>query len=664
MFVLAALLAIGAVVAVGLGALYRYSNDTGATAPAADAGGGAMRTLYTCGMDPEIIRDEPGDCPKCGMKLVPMDPERTRTVLEARGETVPEAGPAKERKILYWRAPMDPSYIRDEPGKSPMGMDLVPVYEDEVSGGPTVRIDPVTEQNMGLRYAVVQKGPLEKAVRTVGTVDYNEQGLGTVTTKIDGWVEKVHVDTTGVQVHKGEPLFEFYSPQLFSAQEEYLVALRDVEQARKSGGTRLRLAQSRLDSSRARLEFFDISAEQIARLEKEQKVTKTLTITSPLTGVVTHKNVVEGESIKAGEPAYKISDLSTVWVMGKVFESDLPYIQVGQEVQMTLDYLPGRTYRGRVTYVYPYLQSGTREIPVRTEFSNPGYDLKPGMYATLTFQSQLGGEAVLVPAAAVIDTGVRKVAYVVDEPGRFEPRQVETGVRTGNDEWQVLSGLVPGEKIVVSGQFMLDSESRLREATLKMLNPGMADMEGGLPSEAHAGHDADAHAAHETTGARVAAKYVCPMPEHAGILYDEPGDCPLCGMKLVPAHPWSAESSPVAYYTCPDHPDVRSDKPGQCPKDGKTLVPVTEAEAKRLEQAQTDDAVPTLYTCPMESHAHVVSDKPGDCPECGMKLVPTSEVAHGKKSEEIWHEQHSEAAPQAPPSHDHDSQGQTQGGIQ
>ncbi|MCL4219285.1 MAG: efflux RND transporter periplasmic adaptor subunit, partial [Candidatus Hydrogenedentes bacterium] len=480
-------------------------------------------TLYTCGMHPEVIQDEPGNCPKCGMKLVPMDADRAKTIQEARGGKASEETPKKDRKILYWRAPMDPAYIRDKPGKSPMGMDLVPVYEDEVSGGATIRIDPVTEQNMGIRYDVVETGPTEKVVRTVGTVDYDEQGLGTVATKIDGWVEKVYADTTGAQVHQGDPLFEFYAPQLFSAQQEYLVALRDVEKAGSASVDRLKLAQDRLASSRERLQFFDISDEQIATLIQEKQVRKTMTITSPVTGIVTHKNVVEGEAIKAMEPAYKIADVSTVWVIGKVFESDIAYIKLGQEVQMELDYMPGRIYRGRVTYVYPYLQTGTREIPVRTEFSNPGYDLKPGMYATLEFRSRLQDEAVLVPAMAVIDTGTRKVAYVMREPGKFEPRQIETGVRTGDNKWQVLSGLAPGEKVVVSGHFLLDSESRLREASLKMLEPGLKDTDKTFESGSTMTNHGEMTSEAAPAAPSESQKYVCPMPAHAGILYDQPG---------------------------------------------------------------------------------------------------------------------------------------------
>lgn len=603
-----------------------------------------MKTLYTCGMHPEIVSDEPGTCPKCDMKLTPMDPDRARVILEARGESVPAGGAAKkDRKVLYWRAPMDPTYIRNEPGKSPMGMDLVPVYEDQVAGGPSIRIDPVTEQNMGLRYDVVRTGPLEKTIRTVGAVDYDEQGLGTVTTKIDGWVEKIHVDRTGVQVHKDEPLFEIYSPELVSTQRDYLVALRDLQNAESQNNPNMaRMARDRLDSARGRLQLFDITDAQIEKLEKEEEVRKTLTITSLLTGIVTHKNVVQGDYVKAGSPTYKIADLSNVWVIGKVFESDVPYLQLGQEAQMELDYLPGRVYRGRVTYIYPYLEPGTREVPVRMEFHNPGYDLKPGMFATIKLQSKIADRAVLVPAMSVIDTGERKIAYVLREPGKFEPRRLTTGVRTDNDEIQVIHGLAPGEKVVASGQFLLDSESRLREATLKMLNPGMSNTAQTLDNTTST--MTGAHAGHVAPGERpeLSTKWVCPMPSHAGILYDESGPCPLCKMKMVPAQPWQKAGGRIDHYTCPmpEHYDVHEENPGKCPQCGMTLIPVTEEDMARFEQVKPGEMPQALYTCPMPIHADVVSDKPGDCPKCGMKLVPTVSVPHGRQAEEQWHEDH------------------------
>ena len=300
---------------------------------------------------------------------------------------------------------MSPGEIHDKPGKDSMGMDLVPVYEGEAAAG-TIQIDPVVEQNMGVRVDTVKRGPLAKTVRTVGFVDYDETTLTVVTTKVDGWVEKLYVNQTGAQVHEGEPLFELYSPALFSAQEEYLAALRnlqkkDVPLIPRSRGD----SQALVRDARTRLEYFDISPGQIAELERTGTVRKTLTIRAPFTGIVTQKNVVEGQRIMAGMEVFRIADLSTVWVIAKVYEYDLPYVRLGQEAFMTLDYLPGRTFRGRVTYVYPYLDAKSREVSARMEFHNPGYELKPGMYATVTLVSKVADDATLVPDVAVIDTG-------------------------------------------------------------------------------------------------------------------------------------------------------------------------------------------------------------------------------------------------------------------
>jgi len=638
-------LSIGFALAVVGGGYFGLSIGPVVSVAAQEGHSGEVKTLYTCGMHPEVISDKPGLCPKCGMKLTPMDKDRAAMILEARGEKVPEnAGKPKDRKILYWRAPMDPTYIRNEPGKSPMGMDLVPVYADDVAGGPTIRVDPVTEQNMGVRYDVVREGPLEKTIRTVGTVDYDEQSLGTVTTKVDGWVEKLDVEETGTQVHQGDPLFEFYSRDLFTAQQEYLIALRDLQRTRGN-----ELARARVDSARQRLELYDISDAQIAALEKSGKPRKTLTITAQMTGIITHRNVTLGQYLKAGEPAYQVADLSNVWVMGKVYESDLPYVKLGQEARMRLDYLPGRTYRGRVTYIYPYLEKGTREIAVRMEFHNPGYVLKPGMYATLELSRRVSEHAVLVPAMAVIDTGERKIAFVQRAPGKFEPRRVETGLRGSGDELQVLSGLAPGEKVVVSGQFLLDSESRLREATLKMINPGMVNtsdfMNPATPEESGA---AMAGTLAAVTGGE---HWVCPMPSHAGILYDHPGKCPLCGMKLVPTNAAPNTVDPIDHYTCPmpEHYSVHEKGPGKCPLCGMTLIPVTRSEMKRFAAVDASKKPVQLYVCPMPAHADVVSTHPGTCPRCGMKLVPVAAVPHGAAATEHWHAVHDTSATAAAP---------------
>jgi len=543
------------------------------------AKGQEAKTWYTCGMHPEVVQDHPGDCPKCGMKLQPMSPDRA----EAMGLASPgaETAPMGDRKIAYYRSPMVPGEIHNEPGVDSMGHDLVPVYEDEVSAG-TISIDPITEQNMGIRVAEVVAGPVRRTFRTVGFVEYDETALAAVTTKVDGWVEKLYVDQTGVQVHKGDPLFELYSPALFSAQEEYLVALRY-----RQGSDVRTIPRSQIDSdalvrdARTRLEFFDISDQQIRDLERTGKVRKTLTIRAPFTGVVTHKNVVEGKMVKAGADLFQIADLSTVWVIGKVFENDLPYVELGQEAFMTLSYIPGKTFRGRVTYVYPYLEAKTREIPIRMEFHNPGYELKPGMYTNVTLSGELAAEATIVPDLAVIRTGLRSIAFTMPEPGRFQLRELEIGARAEDNYLQVLSGVGAGEIVVVSGQFLLDSESRLREAALKFTEPGKPSSSPPSAMEQVPGAPADSGS---TEGDLF---YVCPMPEHVDVLYRQSGKCPICGMDLVP---------------------VRR-------RAGHVEVPR-----------------PDHWTCPMPEHAHVERDKPGKCPICAMTLIPapTSRAAGDK----------------------------------
>jgi len=555
--------------------------------PAKSAG---AKTWYTCGMHPEVVRDRPGNCPKCGMKLRPMPQDRAVAMGLVEPEAAAPGGEARaagEKKILYWKSPMVPGEIHTEPGKDSMGHDLVPVYEGEAGAG-TILVDPVTEQNMGIRVDTVIRGPLTKSVRTVGFVEYDETTLATVNTKVDGWVEKLYVDQTGTQVHRGDPLFELYSPALFSAQQEYLAALRNLQAREVPSVPRSRLdSEALVRAARTRLEYFDISSEQIADIERTGKVRKTLTIRAPFTGIVTKKEVVEGERIMAGKELFRIADLSTVWVIGKVFESDLPYVELGQEAFMALSYLPGKTFLGRVTYVYPYLEAKTREVPVRMEFHNPGYELKPGMYATITLTSELAKEATLVPDVAVIQTGSRSVAFVVRQPGRFEAREVKVGVRADNNYLQVLDGLAPGETVVVSGQFLLDSESRLREAALKFLEPGK--VEGATPILAAT--ERAAGRAHEKSE-QGELSYVCPMPGHTDILYDAPGRCPLCGMKLVPVrrHAGHVERPPIDHWTCPmrEHANVRESGPGKCPICGMSLIPVTRAAAG--ERAASPDA--------------------------------------------------------------------------
>ncbi|MFQ6002627.1 MAG: efflux RND transporter periplasmic adaptor subunit, partial [Candidatus Zixiibacteriota bacterium] len=510
---------------------------------------GIGKQLYSCGMHPDIIQEEPGNCPICGMKLTPIKST-------SAGTTKPEG----ERKIKYWRAPMDPTYISDKPGKSPMGMDLVPVYEDEIEEG-AIAIDPITVQNMGLRTALVKKGKLSRTIRTVGHIDYDEKKLYIINTKITGWIERLYVNTTGEVVEKGQPLLEIYSPELVSTQEEYLTSLRSYNELKDSPYEEARKgALELLNSTRKRLEYWDIDKEQIKNLEKNGEIKKTLTLYSPTTGVVLHKNAIEGAYVKAGSDLFRIADLSTVWALATIYEYELPYIKLGQKALMNLPYMPGESFEGKLTYIYPYLNQKTRDVKVRLEFPNPGFRLKPDMYANVVIESKLSGERILIPEEAVIRSGTREIVFVDMGGGKYAPREITTGVSGEKGRVEVKKGLLPGETIVVSGQFMLDSESKTQEAIQKMIKAKMA-----TSTEA----EMEMISASETTEKEVLLKpiggevknlnltpekkanfaeeaYTCPMEEHRHILQVGGGICPECEMDLVPITQTGRD-----VYTCP-----------------------------------------------------------------------------------------------------------------
>lgn len=364
---------------------------------------------FTCGMHPWVILPEPGDCPICHMELTPIDPAK---------------------------------------------------FSGEVA------IDPVVVQNIGVRVAPVVRGPLTRTIQTVGTVDYNEQAVRDVNIKVSGWIEKLHVDFVGARVEQGDPLFELYAPQLYAAQEEYLLAWRN-----RDAGT---AAADLLDAARTRLAYFDITDEQIDELERTGRPAKTMTLRSPHRGVVIAKHANEGMKVDPGMTVFRIADLSKVWVLVTLYEYQLPYLEQGMAATMTLPYIPGEVFEGEVLYIYPFLDRRTREVQVRLEFDNPGYRLKPGMFVNVTLQSTLAAEKTLAPRSAIIDTGERQVAFVSLGEGRFEPRQVQMGVETDHDMVEIIRGLKPGEMVVTSGQFLLDSEANVREALAKMIRGELA----------------------------------------------------------------------------------------------------------------------------------------------------------------------------------------------
>jgi Cu(I)/Ag(I) efflux system membrane fusion protein/cobalt-zinc-cadmium efflux system membrane fusion protein len=400
-------------------------------------------------------------------------------VLAADGPKKGEVDPKTGKVIKYWVAPMDPTYIRDEPGKSPMGMDLVPVYEEE--GGEklpasTIRIDPVTMQNMGVRTDQVRRMKIAKSIRALGTVTYDETKVQAINLKFDGWVEKLHVNFVGESVKKGQPLLEIYSPELVTAQEEYLLAVRQLNSLGSSPYPSIgKNARSLLAAARQRLLYWDLEPSQVDRLARTGKVVKAVTVFSPADGVVTKKMALAGQFIKAGMNQYEIADLSTVWVDVEVYEYELPYIQKGMAAELDLSYLPGKKFQGEVLFVYPYLNPKTRTARLRLAFENTDGLLKPDMYGNVFLESVVDPSGLIVPQEAVIDSGVRKIVFISRGEGKFEPREVQLGVEGADNTFQVLGGLEEGDKIVVSGQFMFDSESRLREAIQKMLEARSGD---------------------------------------------------------------------------------------------------------------------------------------------------------------------------------------------
>jgi len=402
----------------------------------------------------------------------------------AEGLKAGDVDPKSGKVIKYWAAPMDPTYIRNEPGQSPMGMDLVPVFEEEGEKLPasTIRIDPVTIQNMGVRTARVAKMELKKSIRALGTITYDETRIYAVNLKFDGWIEKLYVNFVGESVKKGQPLFDIYSPELVAAQEEYLLAVKQSEDLSDSRYPSVQEnAASLLKAARRRLQYWDISTGQIDRLTKNRKVKKSLTIYSPATGVVIRKEPFDGHFAKAGMHQYEIADLSRVWVDVEVYEYELPFIRKGMSVDMELSYLPGNPLEGTVLFIYPFLNPETRTAKLRLAFDNQEGLLKPDMYANVFLESIIDPDALVIPQEAVIDSGIRKIVFVAKDGGKFEPREIKLGHEGMDNLFQVLEGLSAGERVVTSAQFMLDSESRLREAIQKMLeirNTGSEDSAG------------------------------------------------------------------------------------------------------------------------------------------------------------------------------------------
>lgn len=387
-----------------------------------------------------------------------------------------ETAPQSERKILYWRAPMDPNYISDTPGKSPMGMDLIPVYEDAGGGGAGspngVRVDPGFLQNFAVRTAVVERGTIALDIRTIGILQHNEQNVFSINTKFEGWIEKSNYNTVGEYIEKGALLFEIYSPQLVTTQQEYLAAIDYVR--RLSSGSAyseaVERAESLLESARERLQYWDITDEQIDLLRDRGQPLRTLPFYSPASGYIVGKGgeSLEGMRLTPGMTVLKLADHSKLWAEIEFYEDQLRHIRKGTRVLVEVDSFPGRRWAGRVVLFDSKVDPKTRTLRAYVEVDNKDLKLIPGMYATVNVATPAVSSAVKVPSQAILHSGERAIVIVQTGQGVFEPREVQLGA-AGDGEQEVRSGLEAGEVIVTSSQFLIDSESNLKAAIRQML---------------------------------------------------------------------------------------------------------------------------------------------------------------------------------------------------
>ena len=374
-----------------------------------------------------------------------------------------------EHKVLYWYDAMNPQHRYDHPGKAADGMDLVAKYADDQSASTTlgaVSIPTGQQQLMGVRTALVERETLTRDVTTSGQVAADETKIAHIHVKVNGFVENVFVDFIGQTVRKGQPLFTMYSPDLVATQEEYLIAKRGQRTLSASPFAEVSQgSESLLRSARERLKLWDISDKQIEKLDQTGEVNRTLTFYSPVTGYVVDRKAFPQTSATPDTELYTISDLSTIWVNADIFEYEAPFVRLGQHAQMELSYYPGRTWNGRISFIYPTVDPTTRTIKVRLEFSNPGLQLKPGMFANVGLKISYGNQ-IVIPQEAMLDSGQDKTVFVVHD-GSFQPRKITTGVKV-DGRVVVLSGLRAGETVVTSGNFLIDSESRLKSAMTSM----------------------------------------------------------------------------------------------------------------------------------------------------------------------------------------------------
>ena len=420
--------------------------------------------------------------------------------VDAAGANAPiTAAASAPRRLLYYRNPMGLADTSPTPKKDPMGMDYIAVYEgEEPAAGVPGAIVLGTEkvQKLGVRTEAAGLRPLARTVRAAGRIEADERRVFAITPKFEGYVERLHVNVTGQSVAKGQALFEVYSPELLSAQQEYAAAMQGVEALRDAGPEARAGMRQLADASLARLRHWDLPPEQVAALVRSGEARRSVTFRSPVAGVVTEKKAVQGMRFMPGELLYQITDLSSVWVLAEVAEQDIGLVRPGASAQVLVNAYPAQRFAGRIAAVYPGLATGTRTVPVRIELPNPGQQLKPGMFAQVELAVGAATPVLTVPDSAVIDSGTRRIVLVQTAPGRFEPREVQLGARDASHV-EVLEGLREGEQVVVAANFLIDAESNLKAALGGLGGPAAA-AEGsasaaaaGVPPRPGVGHRAE-----------------------------------------------------------------------------------------------------------------------------------------------------------------------------
>ncbi len=416
-----------------------------------------------------------------------------RQRLAVPGAQASQAAEKAQRKILYYVDPMHPQYKSDKPGIAPdCGMKLIPVYADEMQaggieqpGGPalppgTVRISAEKQQLIGVKYGQVELRHLTRTIRAVGRLDHPETGIASIHSKVEGWIDQVFVDFTGKLVEKGQPLLTLYSPDLLATQKEFLLAARARRELASSPFPQVAAGGDSLyDAARKRLELWDISDQQIQEIERKGEPQKTLTLYSPISGFVMARNAYPRQRITPETELYRTADHHLLWVLAEVYEYEAPLVKEGMPAGVTVSYLPGEVFRAKVTYIYPEVNPATHTLKVRLEIPNHDLRLHPDMYANVTLVADFGRQ-VAVPEDAVLDSGAERTVFVDRGNGYLEPRRVDLGDKM--DGWYIVrKGLAAGERVVTSGNFLVDSESRLKSALGAM--GGMPGMGGGEKQE-------------------------------------------------------------------------------------------------------------------------------------------------------------------------------------